>query len=261
MRHSTKTLVVSAAVFATALVGIGLHVRPVYAQAAAAPGAEIWAGVYGPAQAERGKAAYASYCLRCHSADLNGGPSGRGVPAIKGDNFWFNWDRASLASLFSKIQGTMPRDAPASLSNADYADILAYVLQVNSFPAGKTELTPASLGNVAIVKQPGTVTEVPNFALVRVVGCLARSGTNNWVLTNTTEPAIAREERIAPANVTEAAAMPLGSETFRLLDVAAFDPAKHVGHRVEVRGLLNKTSRDKLIDALALQMVGASCGS
>ena len=34
----------------------------------------------------------------------------------------------------------MPADRPGGLNRERYADILAYVLSVNQFPAGKTEL-------------------------------------------------------------------------------------------------------------------------
>ena len=34
----------------------------------------------------------------------------------------------------------MPQNAPGSLSRQQNADILAFILKVNQFPAGKTEL-------------------------------------------------------------------------------------------------------------------------
>ena len=41
----------------------------------------------------------------------------------------------------------MPQGAPASLSPRAYADIVAYLLQVNEFPAGDAEL-PTSVDDL-----------------------------------------------------------------------------------------------------------------
>jgi len=38
------------------------------------------------------------------------------------------------------ISTTMPQDNPASLSLQEYADILAYLMQLNEMPAGDREL-------------------------------------------------------------------------------------------------------------------------
>ena len=36
----------------------------------------------------------------------------------------------------------MPKSDPASLSPESYADLLAYVLQINKMPAGTSEIAP-----------------------------------------------------------------------------------------------------------------------
>jgi len=51
-----------------------------------------------------------------------------------------NWNGMTLGDLFDRIQSTMPADNPGSLKPADAADIIAYMLQVNMFPAGQTDL-------------------------------------------------------------------------------------------------------------------------
>ena len=51
-----------------------------------------------------------------------------------------NWNGLTLGDLFERIRRTMPQDKPGRLSRQYKADILAYVLSVNKFPAGKTEL-------------------------------------------------------------------------------------------------------------------------
>ena len=62
------------------------------------------------------------------------------VPSIVGDDFLYNWVDSSVADLFDVIRQTMPQAAPNSLDAQQYADITAFLLQVNGFPAGETSL-------------------------------------------------------------------------------------------------------------------------
>ncbi len=95
-------------------------------------------GFYSAAQAVRGKDLYLQKCSNCHMEDLSGG--GR-APALAGDSFMMAWGRRTLSDLYSKIRTSMPQDAPASLSPADYLDITAFLLKSNGLPAGSRELT------------------------------------------------------------------------------------------------------------------------
>jgi mono/diheme cytochrome c family protein/streptogramin lyase len=97
----------------------------------------VWDGVYSEAQAERGLAAYAQHCHSCHGGDLAG--VGEAKP-LAGPEFLANWSGLSLGELFDRTRTSMPIQAPGSLDRAAYADILAYVLKVNGFPAGQAEL-------------------------------------------------------------------------------------------------------------------------
>lgn len=58
-------------------------------------------------QVERGKVAYASSCLVCHDANLDGSEFG---PALKGASFTKQWGNQSPAALFS-----IPNGADATL--------------------------------------------------------------------------------------------------------------------------------------------------
>ena len=101
-------------------------------------GTSVWDGVYTAAQATRGKASYGKACSSCHGDALDG--SGGQSPALAGKDFMTNWNGMTLGDLFDRIQSTMPADNPGSLKPADAADIMAYMLQVNMFPAGQTDL-------------------------------------------------------------------------------------------------------------------------
>lgn len=110
-------------------------------------------GVYTPAQSQRGNPVYQKACASCHGDDLEGNGQ---APALVGDDFLANWQGQSLGDLFDKIQTTMPADNPGSLTLPQSADILAFILSFNKFPAGKTELpTDAdALKHIRIDKPP-----------------------------------------------------------------------------------------------------------
>jgi hypothetical protein len=51
------------------------------------------------------------------------------------------WAGQTLDDLFEQIQTSMPADHPGTLSRAENADILAYLLKANGLAAGKAELS------------------------------------------------------------------------------------------------------------------------
>ena len=108
----------------------------------------VWSGVYTKAQADRGAEAYASHCQGCHGGNLEG--QGEAKP-LTGAGFLSNWDGLSVGELFDRIRTTMPQDAPKSLPREAYADILAYMLKFNGFPAGTSEL-PAKTESLADIR-------------------------------------------------------------------------------------------------------------
>ncbi len=94
-------------------------------------------GVYTEQQAARGSALYQSKCASCHGADLSGGGTS---PALAGPDFLANWTGRPVAALFDTIHKTMPADQPGTLTTQQAADLIAFLLRANRFPAGKTEL-------------------------------------------------------------------------------------------------------------------------
>lgn len=94
-------------------------------------------GVYTEEQAKRGSLLYNQHCSACHGADLAGGDE---VPALRGESFLANWKGLPLIELFERIRTSMPADNPGKLNRQQYADILAYVLKFDNYPAGSTEL-------------------------------------------------------------------------------------------------------------------------
>jgi mono/diheme cytochrome c family protein len=104
-----------------------------------------WDGVYSDAQASRGSALYFRNCAMCHGATLGG--NGEAPPLV--GRFIPDWQGTSLDQLFDKISTTMPLNHPGTLSAAANADLLAFILKANNFPAGTADLTPDGLKTVS----------------------------------------------------------------------------------------------------------------
>ena len=107
----------------------------------------VWDGVYTREQADRGKSAFEADCAKCHGQNLTGGEGG---PALVGEEFTRKWNGKTVGALYESTRKTMPSDDPGSLSTRQYADLVAYILGANEFPAGQTELArdPAILNDI-----------------------------------------------------------------------------------------------------------------
>jgi mono/diheme cytochrome c family protein len=101
-----------------------------------------WDGLYTAEQAKRGQPLYNTNCAACHGDTLLGGEA---APALVGDVFNSNWEGVALADLFDRMRTTMPQNKPGSLSRAQVADVLAYILSVGQFPTGMKELEPQGI--------------------------------------------------------------------------------------------------------------------
>jgi len=97
----------------------------------------IWDGVYTEGQAERGHAMFLDACSNCHGRNLEGADM---TPPLTGGAFTSNWDGLTVGDLADRIRISMPLNTPGTLSRQDTADVVAYILRFNQFPAGKEEL-------------------------------------------------------------------------------------------------------------------------
>jgi mono/diheme cytochrome c family protein len=105
--------------------------------AAAQTTRSVWDGVYTADQSKRGGVVYAKECASCHGAELTGGES---APPLTGGAFLSNWNGLTVGDLFERIRQSMPLDDPGRLSRQQDADVLAFILNANEYPAGKAEL-------------------------------------------------------------------------------------------------------------------------
>lgn len=131
------SVVASIGLFAAVAQGPSAAQTPVAAAGSAA-------SLFTSGQAARGEASYDHYCLACHGPHLDDGDFGG--PPLRGSYFRSHWGAGDVATLFAYTKSVMPPDNPGGLSDATYADVLAYILQVNGYQAGASELPtdPAS---------------------------------------------------------------------------------------------------------------------
>lgn len=92
---------------------------------------------YTAAQAATGKTAYDANCAVCHGNTMTNGTF---APPLGGEYFRGQWTGKTVGAFLTKSK-TMPPASPNSLPGQTYADIVAYVLEVNGVEAGATKLT------------------------------------------------------------------------------------------------------------------------
>ena len=92
----------------------------------------------GPAADLPGLGAFVeTHCLACHGESLEGnGPA----KTLVGPEFAANWNGITMGDMLDRTRTSMPLAKPGTLSRQQVADLLAFVLSVNKFPAGEYEL-------------------------------------------------------------------------------------------------------------------------
>jgi mono/diheme cytochrome c family protein len=98
----------------------------------------VWDSVFSAPQAARGETAYVKSCSRCHQASLAGADQS---PPLAGGAFLGNWNGLPLSDLQERIRTTMPPDSAVGIFDRQLVtDVMAYMLKVNGFPAGASDL-------------------------------------------------------------------------------------------------------------------------
>ena len=105
-------------------------------------------GVFTSAQALRGGGLYNENCASCHGQDFMGDEM---APSIAGNDFIVFWTEVPVGSLFERIKVSMPADGPGRLTDEEYVDVVAYLLDANSYPAGDQELPAEKVALDAIM--------------------------------------------------------------------------------------------------------------
>ena len=90
-------------------------------------------GVYTEVQAAEGAKTYDTICSKCHANPTNPLKGQRVIQAFSGHPLYQIW---------TYITTNMPQSAPGTLPQQQYADVLAYILKINGYPAGNEALPP-----------------------------------------------------------------------------------------------------------------------
>lgn len=103
------------------------------------------AGVYSEDQGTRGKDVYLGQCQSCHTA-----------ADFTNADFKAKWGGKKLAEFFTYLVESMPESEPGALSKDQYAQVTAYLLQLNGMPAGPAPLATSadSLQDITIEFEP-----------------------------------------------------------------------------------------------------------
>jgi len=104
------------------------------AVAVAAPAAETSVGnmFYTSRQATRGNGLFRDNCVSCHASS-----------EFQGSSFERRWRNRAVGDIYEFVLYSMPDDNPGGLPAQTYADIVAFLLELNDFPSGDTELPPS----------------------------------------------------------------------------------------------------------------------
>jgi len=95
-------------------------------------------GIYSLEQAASGRDIYVRDCTMCHGAALEGAEGGTD---LVGRAFRMRWLGLPLSEFFDLTKQTMPVTNPAGLSDVDYADVVAFMLNRNGYTPGKNVLS------------------------------------------------------------------------------------------------------------------------
>jgi mono/diheme cytochrome c family protein len=121
--------------------------------AAQAVGQSTADAVYTRQQADEGRDLWAYACQSCHAPTQHAGPVFRG-----------RWFGRTLGELFGYLQREMPQTDPGTMSNAEYAALIAYLMRINGMPAGSRPLAADSvaLHRIRIDSVPSASTKEPS---------------------------------------------------------------------------------------------------
>jgi ankyrin repeat protein len=112
-----------------------------------------WDGVFTEQQVQRGQQVYQRACAACHLDSLQGDAVS---PPLVGNGFLARFSGLSAHEMVQNLRASMPQNAPDSLGDRAYVDLVSYLLRANGSKTGSLELAldVAELEKITIVSQP-----------------------------------------------------------------------------------------------------------
>ena len=141
-----KTAIAAATLLTTA--GVGLWASAGFGQAA---------GPFNAAQVAAGHNAYVANCLACHGDTMSGNGE---APPIAGKAFMAGFGDKTTKELFDVIKTEMPQNAPGSLSDQTYTNLVAFLLHASGAATGSAALTPTTAVKISSVARGTLAPEV-----------------------------------------------------------------------------------------------------
>lgn len=216
--------------------------------------------VFTAAQAVRGKQVYDDNCSSCHLPGLDGSnnPTAKATGApLTGGRFVGDFGEGKVSALFNKIKRDMPAGGgrAGSLTDPQYLDVTAFLLQQNKFPAGAAELTVDLAGEVWI-PGAGGAEGLADYTYVSGTGCLQRDPSGSWLLNRAQEL-----KKTDPAAALAASPAAPGEYSFRLLNAYNHGAEPHNGRTMRVSGYLVRLGAEIRVNVQAFQPIGAPCSN
>jgi ankyrin repeat protein len=111
-----------------------------------------WDGIFTAAQVKRGEEVYRRACSACHLDTLRGDAVS---PSLVGASFTDRYVGSSIHDMITALRSSMPQNAPDSLGDQGYVDLVSYLLNANGSPAGAAELPidVTTLMRIAVTSQ------------------------------------------------------------------------------------------------------------
>jgi ankyrin repeat protein len=136
------------------LVGRPTEAAPA-AATTAAPQKTSQDGIFSAAQVTRGQAVYRRACSACHLDHLRGDAVSS---SLLGPDFMNRYVGASVHEMITAVRSSMPQNAPDSLGDDAYVDLISYLLSTNGSPAGTRDLPidVNELGRILVTSQSPT---------------------------------------------------------------------------------------------------------
>lgn len=120
-----------------------------------------------------------------------------------------------------------------------------------------TGIVALLVGFIAAATQATPPSTPQKIEIVSSVGCLKLEGTNDWRLTNATDPTPSRGGTPSPDQVPKEPTA--GKNQFKLIGISEFPLSDKKDKTVYVRGMYIKASPMNRINITSVTVVSASC--